>query len=131
LLFALFSTVAEAKCADELYEVGGDVTNVSDSSPIAGAEIVITWKELAGSIFRNTTAKTNLVGHYRARIHFYPWSGEKVGGGDECRAKLSRISLTFSASGFDSGAKEQEVAVSPVMANYSLKRTAANRHGVD
>ena len=125
----LLSTVAHAKCANELYEVSGNVKDSTDFSPIAGAEVVLTWSELGGAVSQTLTAKTNTVGNFRARIRFYTWSG-MVGSSDRCQAKLTSISLSVSASGFESEVGEQAITGSATTANYSLKRTAVNRHGV-
>jgi hypothetical protein len=120
---------AHAKCANDLYAISGAVTDFASSQPLPGAGLAVTWTDPPGRE-RTISAQTDASGHYLLQVAFYPWSSG-VHGADECNAKLTQVSVSISAGGFASQVVEQSLTGLATTANYSLKRTAANRRGVD
>jgi len=132
LLLLLLSSAAHAKCATETYIVGGFIGSSPDSAPVEGAEISVAYGENVGdlSAARTAVAQTGKDGHYSVEVRFYPLSASRRGS-DECNAKLTSVSVSVSAAGFESLSQLLSLDGTAATANYSLKRTAVNRHGVD
>jgi hypothetical protein len=128
-LLALTASSVQAKCANELYTFAGKVA-AQDSAPISGALVAVAWSEgVHGTTFERT-ARTDSTGRYSVELPFYPWSGNEHGT-DLCNAKLAEVAVLVAAPGFVEQQAELPVNGSQTTANYSLKRTAANRHGVN
>jgi hypothetical protein len=122
LLFAV--PYAQAKCAAEAYSFSGSVTRTAEGAVISNAEITLTWSDPPSAQPQTVSAQTDAAGKYSIRLMFYPWSGT-IAGADQCRAKLSSVSVHISAPGFVSQAIALTVSSVATTANYSLKRTAA------
>ena len=132
LLSVLLASAAPAKCATEAYTIGGLVSSSTDSAPIEGAEVSVAYGESGGNISATRTAsvQTGRDGRYSVEFQFYPLSPSHRGS-DECKAKLTSVSVSVSAASFESLSQELLLNGTATTANYSLKRTAVNRHGVD
>jgi len=132
LLSLLLSSAVHAKCATETYIIGGFIGSYPDSAPVEGAEISVAYGENAGgmSAARTAVAQTGKDGHYSVELRFYPL-GSSRRGSDECNAKLTSVSVSVSAAGFESLSQLLSLNGTVATANYSLKRTAANGGGVD
>ena len=124
-LLALFTFVVHAKCANELYVFTGNVAT-QDSAPIADALVAIAWNETVRGRTLERTTRTDSTGQYSIEVPFYPWSGTKRGT-DSCDAKLAEVAALVVAPGFVEQQAELPVTGLQTTANYSLKRTAAER----
>jgi hypothetical protein len=131
ILFGFFLAFsAHARCTNVLYALSGSVTEAPGLLPIAGADVTVQWTDFAkGRIFK-AVSHTDEAGRYSASVPFRPWSGN-THGHDVCSAKLLEVSVTVAAHGFERHVQKEPIAGAVSTANYSLKRTAANRLGVD
>ena len=129
LLVLCFACSVHAKCANKLYIFTGIVAS-EDAAPIPDALVAVAWNDTVQGTTLERTTHTDSSGRYSIEVPFYPWS-RSARGSDKCNAKLSEVSVLVAASGFVEQKAEQAVKGAQTTANYSLKRTAANRHGVN
>jgi hypothetical protein len=126
LLAVLPVPSALAKCANVLYTIAGTVVTAQDTAPVSGALVALAWNDTVQSTTLERTARTDSAGRYSIEVPFYPWSGD-AHGTDQCRAKLTEVSVLVAAPGFIEQKSTLPIAGKAVTANYSLKRTAAGR----
>ena len=114
---ACASLGVSAKCTEVPYSVRGAVMSKL-KQPIAGANVVVSWREFDGPHSR--TVATGADGTYSAEVQFYPYSGQAFLGGDLCERRLSSININVSAEGHKPSSGVVQLAGGAVVANYTL-----------
>ena len=129
LLVALTPTIACGKCITTWHDITGIVA-AADATPIPNAKVVVAWSVLTRQVKETSVVQTDANGRYSVHLPFYTGSGSTLFG-DVCKAILSKVSIEVSAPEYEPSGSIVPVGSGAVTANYSLKRTAANRHGVN
>jgi hypothetical protein len=134
MLSLLLASTAHAECSIEIYRVSGIVNSAADSSPVAGAKVVVIYNQpgyaapdsKASGVVLSVAAQTDQNGRYQLDVNFDPLSANGPGT-EACKNKLAFVTVSVSAVGFELLLQEQQLSGAASTANYSLKRTAAER----